>query len=115
MIVDFNPYSDRWRADPYTKYRELRDHAPVHHCAESDTWTVSRYDDVQYVFRHPELFSSQTRGSEMQRGPAGLARLRMTARFMWKLRAGPRKLMNARMLILEDGDTHTAMRDFVNR
>ena len=60
--IDWNPYSDRWRQDPYPKYRELRDHAPLHHAPESDAWTVSRYDDVVAVLKDTEVFSSKTRG-----------------------------------------------------
>ena len=41
MSIEFNPYSDRWKADPYAKYRELRDEAPVHFSEESNCWVVS--------------------------------------------------------------------------
>ena len=37
MTVDFDPYSHRWKANPYPKYRELRDEAPVHCAPEAET------------------------------------------------------------------------------
>jgi len=29
MTIDYEPYSHRWKDDPYTAYRQLRDEAPV--------------------------------------------------------------------------------------
>jgi cytochrome P450 len=116
--IDWNPYSDRWRQDPYPKYRELRDHAPLHHAPESDAWTVSRYDDVVAVLRDTEVFSSKTRGGRMEASVAGLTafeRLRLAARFVRRMRATPWTMRGSRMLIQEDGGVHLRMRDLVNR
>jgi cytochrome P450 len=116
--MDWNPYSSRWRDDPYPKYRELRDRAPVHHSPESDTWTVSRYEDVVAVLRNTEVFSSKTRGGQMEAAMNELslaARLQLFARFVSRMRATPWTMRRSRMLIQEDGAVHLRMRDLVNR
>ena len=42
MAVDFEPFSPQWRRDPYSKYRELRDDAPIHYAPEAKVWCASR-------------------------------------------------------------------------
>ena len=42
-------------------FERLRREAPIHYCAESDFgpyWSVTRYEDVAYVEKNPEIFSS---------------------------------------------------------
>ena len=42
-------------------FARLREEEPVHYCAESDFgpyWSVSKFDDIVYVDKHYELFSS---------------------------------------------------------
>jgi cytochrome P450 len=116
--MDWSPYSDRWRDDPYPKYRELRDRAPLHHCPDTDTWTVSRYEDVVAVLRDTETFSSKTRGGRMEAAASELSlgqRLRLLGRFVWQMRVAPWEARRSRMLIQEDGAVHARMRDLVNR
>ena len=59
MSLDFDPFGDAWRADPYPVYRRLRDEAPVFHSARRDVWCVTRYDDVMQVLKTPEIYSSR--------------------------------------------------------
>jgi len=116
--MDWSPYSDRWRDDPYPKYRELRDQAPLHHCERSGAWTVSRYEDVVAVLKDTDTFSSKTRGGQMEASLGDLslaARLRLLGRFFGQMRVGPWEARRSRMLIQEDGDVHLRMRDLVNR
>ncbi|HEX2063330.1 MAG TPA: cytochrome P450, partial [Acidimicrobiales bacterium] len=40
------------RADPYSRYAALREHAPVHRSAFG-FWLLSRYDDCMQMLRHP--------------------------------------------------------------
>ncbi len=43
-------------------FKRLRDEAPVHYCPEAETgpyWSVTRYDDIQYVDTHHDIFSSE--------------------------------------------------------
>jgi cytochrome P450 len=45
-------------ADPYTYYGRLRDEDPIHWNQAYDLWVVTRYDDLVWLTRHHELFSS---------------------------------------------------------
>jgi len=45
-------------ADPYTYYARLRALDPVHWNERYQLWVVTRYDDVVWMIRHHELFSS---------------------------------------------------------
>src|SRR5688572_27504216 len=45
-------------ADPYPYLKQLREEDPVHWNEQFRSWDVTRYDDVVWVLRHPELFSS---------------------------------------------------------
>ncbi len=50
--------SDTWR--PY--FRRLREEDPVHYTNSRDFgpfWSVTRFDDIQYVDKHHEIFSSE--------------------------------------------------------
>jgi cytochrome P450 len=117
-LVDWNPYSDRWRDDPYPMYRELRDRAPLHFSPESNTFTVSRYDDVVAVLKQTDVFSSKTRGGQMESAVSDLsvaAKLQLLLRFVSRMRATPWTMRRSRMLIQEDGAVHLRMRDLVNR
>lgn len=43
-------------------FRRLREEAPVHYCAESQFgpfWSVTKFNDILYVDKHHELFSSE--------------------------------------------------------
>jgi cytochrome P450 len=55
-----NPYLPEVAADPIPFYTELRAHCPV---AEFEgfgkgVWILSRYEDVRWALKHPEIFSS---------------------------------------------------------
>ncbi len=45
-------------ADPYTYYGRLRDEDPVHWNDIYALWVITRHDDVTWMTRHNELFSS---------------------------------------------------------
>ena len=44
--------------DPFPAYRRLRREAPMFRYRPLNTWVVSRYEDVRYVTKHADLFSS---------------------------------------------------------
>ena len=118
MHVDFNPQSHDWKPDPYPKYRELRDHAPVHYSEEADMWVVSRHADVQHVLTSPEIFGSKSQMRRRQQRANELStfqKVSMLVRFMTSMRATPMTAMNSRMLIMENGEVHRMMRNLVNR
>jgi cytochrome P450 family 130 len=49
--------AEHWR-DIFPRYRELRDHTPLHHVVDGDYWVLSRFDDVFAAARDTERFSS---------------------------------------------------------
>jgi cytochrome P450 len=121
MNADRDPMSPVWRDDPYPCYRELREHAPVAWSTSTNAWCVSRYDDVMFVLRNPEIFSSRAmftflmnNGSE-EAPPLTWPVIKFLARFILRVRMNPFEFNKARNLIAEDGDSHTAMRGIVNR
>ncbi len=56
--MDYNPFAPEVKANPYPYYTHLRRHAPVFQVKDAGFWAVSRYDDVLYVLKNPQLFSS---------------------------------------------------------
>jgi cytochrome P450 len=121
MTPDYDPCLRAWRDDPYPHYRELRDHAPVYWAPATRAWCISRYDDVLFALRSPELFSSRAMFTFLmnqgREGPPPLnwQTLRFLVRFLWKTRLNPLEFTTARNLIAEDGERHSAMRAIVNR
>ena len=45
-------------SDPYTYYGLIRDKDPIHWNETYEMWAVTRYDDLTWLTRHHELFSS---------------------------------------------------------
>ena len=121
MATDYDPLSPAWHGDPYPCYRALRDTAPVQWSASTGAFCVSRYDDVMFVLRNPEIFSSRAmftflmnQGHE-DRPPLSWPMVRFLAHFVLRARLNPFAFATARNLIAEDGESHTAMRAIVNR
>src|SRR5579859_7331307 len=53
--------------DPYPIYARLRKQAPVCFIPAVGLWFVTRYDDVEFVGTHPELFTAQVDDSPVDR------------------------------------------------
>ncbi|MFK7691307.1 cytochrome P450 [Paenibacillus sp. HJGM_3] len=51
---------------PFEVYNRLRESTPVRYDENRDCWDVFRYEDVQYVLKHPALFSSKRGISEQE-------------------------------------------------
>ncbi len=121
MPVLYEPFSSEWRSDPYPVYRELRDHDPVHWAPESDCFCISRYEDVLYVLKNPELFSSRAmftvlmnQGQE-EPPPLNWDSIKFLVRYAVRTRLNPFGFANARVLIAVDAPGHGPMRNIVNR
>ena len=56
--MNYNPLLPEVRENPYPYYAYLREHAPVYWVESIQCWAVSRYADVDYVIRNPQIFSS---------------------------------------------------------
>jgi len=54
-----NLFSPEVSACPHAVYARLRDKCPVAHDAWSGNPVISRYEDVIWALRHPEIFSSE--------------------------------------------------------
>lgn len=123
--IRFDPFSEEHRVDPYPRYAELRRHAPVHRVEKSGAYAVSRYEDVAFVLRHPELFSSIAMQTMMTSGfTAGAPVSGMgisgedAARLAELLRMLPVSIadvLSSRSLIASDPPVHGPMRSLVNR
>ena len=81
--MQYNPLLPEVRENPYPYYAELRRNHPVYPIGEQGAVAVSRYEDVAFVLRNHEHFSSAAMGSlagsgEMLIGsdPPGHTRLR---------------------------------------
>jgi len=124
----FDLFSQEIRQDPYPHYAELRQRAPVYRLPESGFWVVSRYDDVLFVLKHPELFSSGAMrtmmmgglGLGMQFGPKGLetpdtAAMQQMLKIASRLPFDVQELLKGRSLIASDPPAHGPMRNIVNR
>ena len=93
--MDYNPFSPEVKANPYPYYAHLRRSAPVYQVEAAGFWAVSRYDDVLYVLRNPQLFSSSV----------------LIAALLGDLNPVP----EAANLIASDPPVHTRLRKLVNR
>jgi len=119
MPIEYEPFSARWRDDPYPAYRELRDHAPLHFAPESDCFCLSRHEDVLFALNHPEIFSSRAMFTVIFNsgfeGAPPLNTLKFLVRLALATRANPLGFQNARNLIASDPPAHGELRAIVNR
>ena len=51
---------EQLEADPYPVYAQLRNEEPVCFVEAVGLWLVTRWDDVQYVDKTPDLFTGET-------------------------------------------------------
>ena len=56
--IDDDMFAPDVIADPYTYYGRIRELDPVHWNDRHQVWVVTRYDDITWLNRHPEIFSS---------------------------------------------------------
>jgi hypothetical protein len=57
--MNYNPFSPVVHNNPYPYYAYLRQQAPVYLIPELGFWAVSRYEDVLFVLKNPNKFSSE--------------------------------------------------------
>jgi cytochrome P450 len=56
--MDYNPLAPEVQENPYPYYTSLRQHHPVAWIEPLQCWTISRYQDVDYTIKNPQVFSS---------------------------------------------------------
>src|SRR5215470_177905 len=116
--VDYDPLRPRDWDDPYPTYRRLRAESPVHYAPGSNTYTISRYDDVIFALKHPEIFSSafailvrQIAAGLGWRDVVAFVRFVARARVSWKMFATGA----VDSIISVDPPRHDELRGIVNR
>jgi cytochrome P450 len=57
-MVDYDPFAEDVRKDPYPVYRRLRDEAPAYYLPKYDAWALSRFQDVWDASSDPESYST---------------------------------------------------------
>lgn len=58
-VINDDLFSLEVVSDPYTYFAHLREEDPVHWNEKYELWVVTRYEDLVWVARHPEHFSSE--------------------------------------------------------
>ena len=63
---------DFYANDPYSRYAWMRENQPVYWDATNELWGVSRYDDIEFIEKHANLFinSDQKKGGYRPNIPA---------------------------------------------
>jgi cytochrome P450 len=56
--MEFNPFLPEVKQNPYPYFAHLRDYSPVYWVESLKSWAVSRYEDVAYIAKNTQLFSS---------------------------------------------------------
>ena len=56
--IDYDMFAPEVMADPYTYYGRLREEDPVHWNKKYELWVITRHEDLVWLTRHHELFSS---------------------------------------------------------
>jgi len=127
MTVSYDPFSIETRANPYPQYAELRQIAPVHRLDGTGFYLVSRYEDVFFVLKHPELFSSKAMQRMIMSGMGvGIQNMDPSQDFDPKavqvltelssnLGFNPVELMMTPSVIASDPPRHERLRGIVNR
>jgi cytochrome P450 len=59
MTMEYNPLSPEVQDNPFPYYAHLRHHTPILWVEPLQAWMVSRYRDVDYAIKNPQLFSSR--------------------------------------------------------
>lgn len=57
MSTTFNLLATENQRDPFAVYRELRSQEPVYFEPRLRAWVLTRFDDVDHVLNHPEIYS----------------------------------------------------------
>lgn len=101
--MHYDPFDPEIALDPYPVYEWLRDDAPVHHAPETDTFVLSRYDDVAWALGDADLFSSDAMRGVLLGLSMGSGERRL-----------PREEANGTLVSL-DAPGHSELRRLVNR
>jgi cytochrome P450 len=68
----FDPGAAGFVDDPYPTYRRMRDEDPVHFSERLGAWMVTRYEDVDAVFRDLTFSSDRSKANKFKGAPSTL-------------------------------------------
>ena len=57
-VMEYDPFSPQFQADPFPVYRWMRDEAPVFYSEKWNWWALSRFEDVRAAATDPQTFLS---------------------------------------------------------
>ncbi len=57
-VMEYDPFSQEFQADPFPVYRWMRDEAPVFYSEKWNWWALSRFQDVRAAATDPQTFLS---------------------------------------------------------
>jgi cytochrome P450/ferredoxin-NADP reductase len=57
-VMEYDPFSPEFQADPFPVYRWMRDESPVFHSEKWNWWALSRFEDVRAAATDPQTFLS---------------------------------------------------------
>src|SRR5215472_14140326 len=58
QVIEYDPFSQEFQADPFPVYRWMRDQAPVFYSEKWNWWALSRFEDVRAAATDPQTFLS---------------------------------------------------------
>ena len=58
QVMEYDPFSQEFQADPFGVYRWMRDEAPVFYSEKWNWWALSRFEDVRAAATDPQTFLS---------------------------------------------------------
>ncbi|MGE4649438.1 MAG: cytochrome P450, partial [Myxococcota bacterium] len=56
--MDYDPFHDVMKDDPFPVYARLRAESPVHYLERFDCWALSRFEDIWNAGQQPDLYPS---------------------------------------------------------
>lgn len=56
--LEYDPFSDEFKADPFPVYDWMREHSPVYYSERWNWWAISRFEDVRAAAIDPQTFLS---------------------------------------------------------
>jgi hypothetical protein len=57
-VVDYDPFADVMKDDPFPVYTRLRNESPVHWLENYECWALSRFEDIWEAGQQPDLYPS---------------------------------------------------------
>jgi cytochrome P450 len=58
MPVEYDPFDDVLKDDPFPLYARLRAESPVYYVEAQDSWALSRFDDIWNAGQDPDTYTS---------------------------------------------------------